>query len=155
MVCQFYLSFQRTRFWLCWFLLWSLFAEVQPLQDPGELSGEMAWANEWMREERIEADIPWFTQKANKAPRQGTCSVHVSCKYSPSLRREWRCRAPSHSGLRSPGRKLNTESHCAPRVQPGKENKRKKERKTHGDQASVCEALTFIIKRNFYTLTCT
>ena len=25
MVCQFYLSFQRTSFWLCWFLLWSLF----------------------------------------------------------------------------------------------------------------------------------
>ena len=24
MVCQFYLSFQRTSFWLCWFLLWSL-----------------------------------------------------------------------------------------------------------------------------------
>ena len=25
MVCQFYLSFQRISFWLCWFLLWSLF----------------------------------------------------------------------------------------------------------------------------------
>ena len=24
MVCQFYLSFQRTSFWLCWFLLWPL-----------------------------------------------------------------------------------------------------------------------------------
>ena len=24
MVCQFYLSFPRTDFWLCWFLLWSL-----------------------------------------------------------------------------------------------------------------------------------
>ena len=24
MVCQFYLSSQRTSFWLCWFLLWSL-----------------------------------------------------------------------------------------------------------------------------------
>ena len=24
MLCQFYLSFQRTSFWLCWFLLWSL-----------------------------------------------------------------------------------------------------------------------------------
>ena len=24
MVCKFYLSFQRTSFWLCWFLLWSL-----------------------------------------------------------------------------------------------------------------------------------
>ena len=24
MVCQFYLSFQRTSFWLCWFLVWSL-----------------------------------------------------------------------------------------------------------------------------------
>ena len=23
MVCQFYLSFQRTSFWLCWFFLWS------------------------------------------------------------------------------------------------------------------------------------
>ena len=24
MLCQFYLSFQRPSFWLCWFLLWSL-----------------------------------------------------------------------------------------------------------------------------------
>ena len=24
-----------------------------------------------MREERIEADIPWFTQKANKVPEKG------------------------------------------------------------------------------------
>ena len=47
-------------------------AGVQPPQDPGEFSGEMVLANEWMNEwERNrgekEADIPWFTQKANKA----------------------------------------------------------------------------------------
>ena len=51
------------------------YAGVQPVQDPGEPSGEMAlvneWMNEWMREERIEADIPWFTQKANKVPDKG------------------------------------------------------------------------------------
>ena len=51
------------------------YAGVQPVQDPGEPSGETAlvneWMNEWMREERIEADIPWFTQKANKVPEKG------------------------------------------------------------------------------------
>ena len=84
------------------------YAGVQPVQDPGEPSGEMAlvneWMNEWMREERIEADIPWFTQKANKAPRQGTCFVHVGHRHPPDLPREWRRRAPSCSGLRSPGK---------------------------------------------------
>ena len=28
-------------------------------------------------EERKEADIPWFTQKANKVPRQGIYNIHV------------------------------------------------------------------------------
>ena len=115
------------------------FAGVQPPQDPGEPSGETAlvneWMNEWMREERIEADIPWFTQKANKVPRQGTCSVHGARRRPPGLPREWRRRAPSPSGLRSPGRKVNAESLYVPRDQPEKESKREKERKKerHGE----------------------
>ena len=76
-----------------------------------------------------EADIPLFTQKANKAPIQWTCSVHISHRCPPSLQRERRHRAPSHSGLRSPGRKVNAESLCAPRDQPEKESKREKETK--------------------------
>ena len=89
--------------------------------------------NEWMNEERIEADIPWFTQKANNAPRQGTCSVHVGRRRPPGLPREWRRRAPSRSGLRSPGRKVNTESLYAPRDQPEKESKREREKERKKD----------------------
>ena len=28
-------------------------------------------------EERKEADIPWFTQKASKVPRQGPYTIHI------------------------------------------------------------------------------
>ena len=72
--------------------------------------------------------------------------------------------APSHVGLRSPGRKVNAESLCVPSDQPEKEREgegerkkeREKKRKTWGDQASsVREAPYFIFKRDFYTLTCT
>ena len=40
----------------------------------------------------------------------------------------------AQEGLRSPGRKVNSESLCAPGDQPEKERERKKER--HGDQSS-------------------
>ena len=72
------------------------YAGVQPVQDPGEPSGETAlvneWMNEWMREERIEADIPWFTQKANKAPDKG---LVLFTEAAGALSPEWRHRAPS------------------------------------------------------------
>ena len=48
--------------------------------------------NEWMREERIEADIPWFTQKANKAPDKG---LVLFTEAAGALSPEWRHRAPS------------------------------------------------------------
>ena len=51
-----------------------------------------------------------------------------------------RHRAPSGEGLRSPGRKVNSESLCTPGDQPEKkrEREREKERKKerHGDQSS-------------------
>ena len=53
---------------------------------------------------------------------------------------------------------MNAESLCAPRDQPDKERvrERKKKRKTQGDQASlVSEALRFIFREGFYTLSCT
>jgi hypothetical protein len=43
-----------------------------------------------------------------------------------------RCRAPSQEGLRSPGRKVNSESLCASGGHPEKE--REKERKTRGPE---------------------
>jgi len=47
-----------------------------------------------------------------------------------------RCRAPPREGLRSPGRKVNSESLCAPGDQPEKEREREreKERKTQGPE---------------------
>ena len=39
-----------------------------------------------------------------------------------------RCRAPSQEGLRSPGRKVNSESLCAPGDQPEREGERERER---------------------------
>jgi len=47
-------------------------------------------------------------------------------------------------GLRSPGRKANTEGPCTPGNQPEKEKER--ERKTWGDQASVSKAHTLFSK---------
>ena len=62
------------------------------------VSSVMASANDLERDkERMlyienrgekEADVPLFTQKANKAPRQGTCTVHVGCRHPPGLLRE-------------------------------------------------------------------
>ena len=45
---------------------------------------------------------------------------------------------PSLEGLRSLGRKMNSESLCAPGDQPEKERKREKEKEKarHGDQSS-------------------
>ena len=49
---------------------------------------------------------------------------------------------PSHEGLRSPGREVNSESLCTPGDQPEKEREgerereRKKEKERHGDQSS-------------------
>jgi len=114
---------------------------------------------------RKRLDLPWFTQKANKAPctelalfteAAGALSVGWGCRMPPPW---WRCRVPSWSGLRSPGKKVNSESPCAPRSHPERRTEREKERKgkknARGDQASVSEAYNFIFKRIFYTLTCT
>ena len=91
-------------------------------------------------EERKEADIPWFMQKANKAPaRDLLCSRRLQ---APS--RIAKGAPPSQVGLRSPGRKVNTESPCAPWNQPEQEKER--ERTTWGDQASVSKACTLFSK---------
>ena len=50
-------------------------------------------------------------------------------KASDPLSMGWRCRAPSREGLRSPGRKVNSESLCAPEDQPEKERERERERR--------------------------
>ena len=114
------------------------------------------------KRERKRLDLPWFTQKANKAPgtelalfteAAGALSVAWGRRTPPPW---WRRRAPSRSGLRSPGKKVNSESPCAPRSHPERRTEREKEKRmTWGDQASVSEAHNFIFKRNFYTLTCT
>ena len=78
-------------------------------------------------EERKRLTFLGFTESQKSCK---SCSVHIGCRCPPILPRKWRHRAPSHSGLSSPGQKVNAESHCAPRDQPEKESKRiKKERK--------------------------
>ena len=42
---------------------------------------------------------------------------------SGALSMEWKCRVLSRGGLRSPGRKVNSEGLCAPRDQPEKEER--------------------------------
>ena len=59
-----------------------------------------------------EADIPWFTQKAKKAPGTGLAQFMEA---SGSLSMRWRHTAPSQEGLRSLGRKVNSEGFCAPK----------------------------------------
>ena len=81
------------------------------------------------REERIEADIPWFTQKANKGPDKG---LGLFMEAAGTLSPEWRRRAPSRSGLRSPGRKVNAESLYGPRDEPEEEREGEREKEWHG-----------------------
>ena len=85
--------------------------------------------------ERKRLDLPWFTQKANKAPDSelalfteaaGALSVGWGHR-TPSPR--WRRKAPSRTGLRSPGKKVNSESPCAPRTHPERRTERENERK--------------------------
>ena len=64
---------------------------------------------------------------------------------------EWRCRAPSLLGLRSPGKKVNSESLCAPGNQP---EKKEKERKTQRPELWWSGIRSFIFG-GFYTLSYT
>ena len=77
----------------------------------------------WEGKGEKKADIPWFMQKANKAPDMG---LALFTEASGALSMEWRRRAPSREGLRSPGRKVNSESLCAPRDHPEREREREK-----------------------------
>ena len=49
-----------------------------------------------------------------------------------------RCRAPSQEGLRSPGRKVNSESLCAPGDQPEKERERNQDTGTKALMEQRC-----------------
>ena len=55
-----------------------------------------------------------------------------------------RRRAPSREGLRNPGRKVNSESLCAPGDQPEKERERKRERKKDVETRALMEQRCFI-----------
>ena len=106
--------------------------------------------------ERKEVDIPWFTQKANKAPAQ---DLLCSCRpQAPSQCSEgalpWE---PSREGLRSPGRKVNSEGLCAPGDQPEKEREREREGKNDTGRPSFSEQgpQLYFQKELFYTLSCT
>ena len=67
-----------------------------------------------------EADIPWFTQKTNKALDTELASL-TKAPGAPS--RRGRHRAPSREGLRSPGRRVSKMGLHAPENQPERETK--------------------------------
>ena len=95
--------------------------------------------------------MPWFTQKANKAPAQ---DLLCSCRpQAPSQIAE--CappQAPSPVGLRSPGRKVNVEGPCAAGSQPEKgEGKRKNGMGRHSFSG---QSPHFIFQGSFYSLSC-
>ena len=86
-----------------------------------------------------EADISWFTQKAKKVPDTG---LALFMEASGALSMGWKHRALSREGLRSPGRKVNSEGLCAPGHQPEKrerERERKRERKNDTGRPSSDE----------------
>ena len=57
-------------------------------------------------------------------------------KASGTLLMGRRCRAPSREGVRSLGRKVNSESLCTPGDHPEKEREGKREKARHGDLSS-------------------
>ena len=144
-------------------------AGVQPQQDPGVPSGWMVLVRGEGREERIEANIPWFTQKGNKAPDKG---LALFMEAAGALSPVWRCRAPSSQNEDAESlldwvleaeagnwtqRTSVLQGISLKKREREREKRREREKQwlTPGDQASVSEAHNFIFKRNFYTLTCT
>jgi len=65
---------------------------------------------------------------------------------------EWRCRAPSLLGLRSPGKKVNSESLCAPGNQPEKKDR---ERKKDTETRALVKWDPQLYFLGFYTLSYT
>ena len=119
---------------------------VQPQQDLGIPSGWTASAREMKVKGERKRLIFFGAQRGAK----------IQSTFSP----EWRRRAPFQLGLRSPGRKVNSESLCAPGNKPEKKRSRKREtardKEWHGEAklwwSRVC---SFIFKGSFYTLSCT
>ena len=89
--------------------------------------------------------IPWFTQEANKVSRQETCTLYVRPQ------KEWRCKAPPRSGLRSPGKiSRHGEPLCS-----GWEfslKRRGREETTRGNQSFQELVQLFIFQESSYTL---
>ena len=90
--------------------------------EPGGLESTI---RKWKKERKKEANIPWITQKTNKALGQSLFCSH-------------RHRAPSQEvlrGLGSLGRKMSLAGLCAPWNQP--ERERERERRARGPKSLV------------------
>ena len=91
--------------------------------------------------------------ESHKAPDTG---LALFTEASGALSMGRRCRAPPREGLRSPGRKVNSESLCTPGDQPEKEREGEQEREKarHGDQSSDGAAVFYsTLCRYLYCLT--
>ena len=81
-----------------------------------------------LREQRREKRLI-FLGLHRKPKKPQTRDFLCSCRPQVPSRSLEGVKTQSQSGLRSPGKKVNAESLCAPRDQPEKESKREKERK--------------------------
>ena len=80
-----------------------------------------------------ERERGWYSLVYAESQLSPCTGLALFTKASGALSKGWRCRAPSWEGLRSLGRKVNTEDLCAPKYSL-RERERKKER--HRDQGS-------------------
>ena len=119
---------------------------VQPQQDLWIPSGGWHWWIGKVKGERKRLNLPWFTQKANKAPDMelalftetaGALSVGWGCR-TPSP--QWRRRVPSRSGLRSPGKTQRAPVFQVVTLKEAqREKKREKEKKNDTGRLSFGE----------------
>ena len=89
-----------------------------------------------------ERERGWYSLVYAESQQSPCMGLALFTKASGTLSMGWRRRAPSWEGLRSLGRKVNSESLCTPGDQPEKERERRRERERerekerHRDQSS-------------------
>ena len=80
-----------------------------------------------------ERERGWYSLVYAESQWSPCIGLALFTKASGTLLMGWRCRVPSQEGLRSPGRKVKSESLCTPGNQP----EREKHRNQSSDGASV------------------
>ena len=89
-----------------------------------------------------ERERGWSTLVYAESQQSPCMGLALFTKASGTLSMGWRRRAPSWEGLRSLGRKVNSESLCTPGDQPEKERERRREREREGEREREREGKT-------------